>query len=114
MQLPDDYVTKVVGSALQPFDVWYNDRWDEYVDMAYDLLTIQSAAYAVVVSTEDEDEGCNLDVQFVCVTPNQTQPGSRVAENKTPWEDEGTSGAWRAAPGLGVVITAVMGVLLVL
>lgn len=83
--------------------------------MAYDLSIVQSTPYAVVVSVEDGG-AWQRDVEFVCVTPNQTQAGSRDVEDRTPWEGEGEKGgAWRAGPGvLGVAGAAVVGVLVFL
>ena len=43
----------------------------------------------------------------MCVTPNNTQAGSRVVENKTPWEDKDSSGAsvaWGAEQGASAVV----------
>ena len=97
----------MMGVNLSPFNSSIHLKWDGIEDTAYDLLTVQSIAFAVVWSRVLEGNQVQTDAQLVCVTPNNTQAGSRVVENKTPWEDKDSSGAsvaWGAEQGASAVV----------
>ena len=101
----------MMGVSLSPFNASAGAKWDGIKDAAYDLLTVQSLAFAVVSSRVVEGNRVQTDAQLVCVTPNNTQPGSRVVENKTPWEDKDSSAAsvaWGAGSGLSAVVAGVV------
>jgi hypothetical protein len=100
---------------LSPFNSTIHSNWDGIDDTAYDLLTVQSIAFAVVWSRVLEGNQVQTDAQLVCVTPNNTQAGSRVVENKTPWEDKkslGVSVAWGAGQDVSAVVAGVVVALL--
>ena len=100
---------------LSPFNSSIHLKWDGIEDTAYDLLTVQSIAFAVVWSRVLEGNQVQTDAQLVCVTPNNTQAGSRVVENKTPWEDRDSlaaSVAWGAGQGVSAVVAGVVVALL--
>lgn len=113
VDIPDDYVTYMMGMSLSAFKASPDGNWDNSSDMAYDLHVVQSTPFAVVAAFKS-DGHIEKDVQFACVTPNNTQPGSRVVENKTPWKTSNASVGWRAAPGLIVVMAGVVSLLLAL
>jgi hypothetical protein len=105
----------MMGVNLSPFNASAGLKWDGIEDAAYDLLTVQSIAFAVVASRVLEGGQVQTDAQLVCVTPNNTQAGSRVVENKTPWEDKESSGAsvaWGAGQGVSAVVAGVVVALL--
>lgn len=104
-----------MGVNLSPFNSSIHLKWDGIEDTAYDLLTVQSIAFAVVWSRVLEGNQVQTDAQLVCVTPNNTQAGSRVVENKTPWEDRDSlaaSVAWGAGQGVSAVVAGVVVALL--
>ena len=89
----------------------------------YDLMVNQPVPFAVYGAFDDYDSKITFgDTKFICVTPNNTQPGSRVPESRTPWKtsDETSDktsdvGArWRPARGLNIVVAGVVGLMLTL
>jgi hypothetical protein len=97
----------MMGVNLSPFNASAGLRWDGIEDAAYNLLTVQSITFAVVSSRVLEGGQVQTDAQLVCVTPNNTQSGSRVVENKMPWEDEESSGV-SVVSGAGKRVSAVV------
>ena len=113
VDLPPNYVTQQIEANLSPFNASADAKWDAIGLAAYDLLTLQSIAFAVVSSRVLEGDRVQTDAQLVCVTPNNTQLGSRSVRDKAPWEDEdkdssATSVTWGAGSGLTAVVAGVI------
>lgn len=95
-----------IGSSLSPFNIAdQGARWANYSGMAYDLNLVQPVPFAIVAlfasrvdnGGERDSHYFDKEIQFVCVTPNNTQPGSRgVPENKTPWESTSAGMRWHS------------------
>jgi hypothetical protein len=81
--------------------------------LAYNLSVTQSTTFAVV-ATFQADNTVQKDVSFVCITPNNTQSGSSLPGNKTPWKTSDASATWKAAWGLSVWTAFAIGLMLVL
>ncbi|XPS68479.1 hypothetical protein M3J09_000766 [Ascochyta lentis] len=114
VDIPDNYVTRNMLSSLDPFEVGPGARWANYSNMAYDLLVVQPVPFALVATFASDVSGSsNLierDVQFVCVTPNNTQPGSRVPENRTPWDSAAVR--WRAGGMWSIAVASTLAFIL--
>lgn len=86
--------------------------------MAYDLNLVQPVPFAIVATFASEVHGgggvyLDKEIQFVCVTPNNTQPGSRVPGNKTPWENTSAGVRWQIDVSINVVVASMVTLILV-
>jgi hypothetical protein len=108
VELPDDYISRQIGVSISPYadQVHHNE-------MAYNLSVTQSTTFAIVAAFE-ADNVVQKDVSFVCVTPNNTQSGSFLPENKTPWKTSDAATIWKAAGGLSVWMAVVTSLTLAL
>jgi hypothetical protein len=96
---------------LQPARI-KDPRQVQYANEKYDLLTRQTIP--LVLLGRFPDPKSNLvqsSVEFVCMTANKTVEGSRVAEQKAPWESAGVD---MSARMVGWVAGLMMAVMLVL
>jgi hypothetical protein len=112
VHIPDNYVNHNIGASLTPFTATPGSLWANYSDMAYDLNLVQPVPFAIVATFASEVRGgggvySDKEIQFVCVTPNNTQPGSRTPENKTPWEDKSAGVRWRIDVSINVVASMI-------
>ncbi|UPX19381.1 uncharacterized protein EKO05_0009646 [Ascochyta rabiei] len=85
IDLPENYHTFQRWNAQLP---WYNfgGIGDFSPNQTYDLMVAQSVPFIVAAQFNDSTQPApESDVQFVCVTPKDVVAGSRVPENKTPW-----------------------------
>lgn len=114
VDIPDDYISRVVGLSAAPFGSPVGHKWDSYAEDAYNYTAVQAMAFAVVSSRQVEGGLMVQDVQLVCVTPNNTQPGSRVVEDKTPWSNTAVSLGAGAGSGLCAIVAGVAALLLTL
>lgn len=118
VDIPDNYVTHNIGISLSTFDAPPGARWANYSDMAYDLHVRQSTPFAVVASfdsgSDDGQPNFEEDVQFVCVTPRNTQPGSRVPDTNAQFDTSDASISCRAVEVWSVAIAGVVGLMLAL
>lgn len=77
------------GDGGGAYGDWYGSR---NAMRDYDLQVNQPLPFAVVSSflISDSNGGSVWlpDVEIVCVTPNMTQRGSRVVDDKTPWKTD--------------------------
>lgn len=81
----------------------------------YDLMVNQPVPFALSVAFDDPTSNIIIgDISFHCVTPNKTQPGSRVPESRTPWKTSGAASNWKSAGGWSAVVAVVVGVMLTL
>jgi hypothetical protein len=109
VQIPDKYNTfgTVVG-----LDVSDSADVNTDANKTYDLLTRQTIP--LVLLGRFVDPASNLvqsSIEFVCMTANRTVEGSRVPEQKTPWE---SAGAVVSAGIVGWAASLVMAVMLML
>ncbi|KAF3004967.1 hypothetical protein E8E13_008009 [Curvularia kusanoi] len=114
VDIPDDYISRMVGLSAAPFVYPIGSKWDSYAEDAYNYTAAQAMAFAVVSSRQVEGGLMVQDVQLVCVTPNNTQPGSRVIEDKTPWPNSAVGLGAGAGSGLCAVVAGVAALLLTL
>jgi hypothetical protein len=108
VQIPAKYNTFRTPVGIDVSDTSANTGANE----TYDLLTQQ--AIPIVLLGRFVDPKSNLvqsSVEFVCMTANNTVEGSRVPEEKTPWESVGADISARMVGWAAGVVTAVMLVL---
>jgi hypothetical protein len=71
---------------------------------------------AVAAFPDSESNGGSVwqsEVQIVCVTPNNTQEGSRVPESRAPWTSD-AGAKWRPVESLSITLAGVVGLMLAL
>ena len=114
VEIPDDYISRATPGAFGPYKVWFNSR---NVTRDYNLQVNQAVPFAAVAAfPASESNGGSVwqpEVQIVCVTPNNTQQGSRVPESRTPWTSD-AGAKWRPVEGLSMIFTGVVGLILAL
>ncbi|KAJ4363778.1 hypothetical protein N0V95_000972 [Ascochyta clinopodiicola] len=113
--LPENYHTFQRWKAHLP---WYNSGFigDFTPNQTYDLTVAQSVPFIVAAHFNDSTQAApESDVQFVCVTPKDVVAGSRVPDNKTPWNTTRTDESAGARLGSGVAgVLAVAGAVVML
>jgi hypothetical protein len=108
VDLPDGYINNGLGGSYSPYSEIGNFG---NATTAYDLSVNQVVPFAVVAHLTDEESNVvHTEIQFVCVTPNITQEGSRVPEDNTPWKSAGAS--WKCASGLAITMAGLVGAVL--
>jgi hypothetical protein len=108
VHIPDKYNTFRTPVGIDATDNYANAG----VNKTYDLLTQQ--AIPLVLLGRFVDPKSNLvqrSVEFVCMTAKNTVEGSRVPEEKTPWESVGADISGKMVGWAAGVVTAVMLVL---
>jgi hypothetical protein len=108
VDLPKDYLSRQIGVSISPYadQVYHND-------LAYNLSVTQSTTFAVVAAFQ-ADNIVQKDVSFVCITPNNTQPGSSLPENNTPWKTSDAGAPCKATRGLSVWMAFAVGLMFAL
>lgn len=114
VDIPDDYINHETISSLSPYRGIYSSN---NATADYDLIVNQAIPFAVSASflvwENDDASVWQSEVQLVCVTPNNTQQGSRVPENRTPWSSA-AGASWRSAGDLSLVVAGMAGFVLAL
>ena len=110
INLPDNYHSREQGGLESPFAI-------ESSGMAelptYDMLVRQVVPFFVAATVYDDNSRIT-DGDFVCVTPSDVKPGSRVPESEEPWETSAAGSNWQPSGISAMLFVGVVSTMLAL
>ncbi|KAJ8108901.1 hypothetical protein OPT61_g7847 [Boeremia exigua] len=110
IELPDNYQTPARGSSHNNYAMaGYGMGSGIYPPSTYDQFVSQVMPFAIVTSTPGEGNESAV-VNFVCVTPDNIQPGMPAPKTTTPWE--GSAGIEGRGVISGRIVVATAGLVL--
>lgn len=89
--LGDEYTTFSIGGNMSPY---LSPGWNDHANdsLTYDLAVNQAIPFVIAGTFREPDsDRITLVERMICITPNNTESGSRVPESKTPWRDSDSS-----------------------